>query len=197
MKDEDLIKKVIFVAVCISISACLQVFSDWFIYWRPALLTEFWRLWTAHWVHVGWIHFLLNMLAFACLPFIFPHARTRHMTLLLMVLSPFISLMFYWFMPHIEAYAGLSGVLHGMYVAVAIVYLKYPKERNFAVLVLALIVIKIIWENTWGNSRTAQLIGSPVLVEAHWLGALGGILAGSAYLLKQKLKYEKVDKINR
>ena len=196
MNDKNLMKKVIFIAACISISASLQVFSDLFIYWRESLLTEFWRLWTAHWVHVGWMHFLLNMLAFACLPFIFPHAKTRQLTILLLLLSPFISLMFYFFMPDIEAYAGLSGVLHGMYVAVALVDLKYPKERNFAVLVLILVGVKLVWENTWGNSGTAQLIGSPVLVEAHWLGALGGVLLGCAYLLKARLKSNTVDKIN-
>ncbi|WP_130803396.1 rhombosortase [Acinetobacter ihumii] len=194
MNDKNLIKKVIFIAVCISISASLQVFSDAFIYWRESLPEQFWRLWTAHWVHVGWMHFFLNMLAFACLPFIFPHAKTRLLTILLLLLSPFISLMFFFFMPQIEAYAGLSGVLHGMYVAVALVDLKYPKERNFALLVLALVSMKLIWENTWGNSSTAQLIGSPVLVEAHWLGALGGVLLGGTYILKAKLKSGKVTK---
>lgn len=64
MKDHVLNSKVLLVAVCISISACLQVFPDTFIYyWRESLLGEFWRLWTAHWVHVGWVHFLLNMMA--------------------------------------------------------------------------------------------------------------------------------------
>lgn len=64
-------KKIIFIAVFMSLAACLQVFADHFIYWRPALLQEFWRLWTAHWVHVGWVHYLLNILAFACLPLFF------------------------------------------------------------------------------------------------------------------------------
>ncbi len=60
MKDHVLNSKVLLVAVCISISACLQVFPDTFIYWRESLLGEFWRLWTAHWVHVGWVHFLFK-----------------------------------------------------------------------------------------------------------------------------------------
>ena len=73
-------------------------------------------------------------------------------------------------MPNIEAYAGLSGVLHGAYVAVACVHLQYKRERGFAALVLFLILAKLVWENTIGNSGTAELIGSPVLVEAHLLG---------------------------
>ncbi|NAS10222.1 rhombosortase [Acinetobacter haemolyticus] len=183
MKDQIWIRKVILIAVCVSVAACLQVFTDHFIYWKSSLLTEFWRLWTAHWVHVGWMHFLLNMLAFACLPFIFPHVRNWHLVALLLLLPPFISLVFYYYLPYIDAYAGLSGVLHGLYTAVSIVYLQYQNERKFAVLVLVLIAAKLIWENTFGQSGTAQLIGSPVLTEAHLIGAIGGVLCGSGYLL--------------
>ena len=187
MKDKT-IKKIIFIAFCLSVSACLQVFSDYFIYWRADLPSEFWRFWTAHWVHVGWMHYLLNVLAFACLPFIFPHTKNLDLLLLIVFLSPFISLVFYFFFVYIEAYAGLSGVLHGMYVAVALSYLRFPKERKFALLVLGLIVLKLIWENTFGSTQTAQLIGSPVLVEAHWIGALGGVIAIVAYLSIRKYK---------
>ncbi|HAV3581091.1 rhombosortase [Acinetobacter baumannii] len=188
MKDHVLNKKVLLVAGCISVSACLQVFPDYFIYWRENLLGEFWRLWTAHWVHVGWIHFLLNIMAFACLPFIFPHTKVWHILSLLFLLPPFISLVFYFYLPNIDAYAGLSGVLHGLYTAVALVYLQYRKERNFAFLVLGLIVAKLIWENTFGQTGTAQLIGSPVLTEAHLYGAIGGAIFGGCYWLIQRFK---------
>ena len=186
MKDQIWVRKVILIAVCISISAFLQVFADHFIYWKPDLLTEFWRLWTAHWVHVGWMHFFLNMLAFSFLPFIFPHARNWHLCALLLVLPPFISLAFYFYLPYIEAYAGLSGVLHGLYTAVSLVYLQYPQERKFAILVLVLIAMKIVWENTFGQTGTAQLIGSPVLTEAHLIGAIGGLFCGLGYSLLRK-----------
>lgn len=188
MKDQIWIRKVILIAVCISISASLQVFADHFIYWKPSVLVEVWRLWTAHWVHVGWMHFFLNMLVFACLPFIFPHARNRHLVWLLLLLPPFISLIFYFYFPYIEAYAGLSGVLHGLYTAVSLVYLKYPKERTFAILVLVLIFAKLVWENTFGQTGTAQLIGSPVLTEAHLIGAIGGVFCGLGYLLLKRIK---------
>ena len=183
MKDQFLIQKIIFLAVVASLSACLQVFSDHFIYWDTSLLHEFWRLWTAHWVHVGWVHYFLNMLAFACLPFIFPRVRVWHFVLLLLFLSPLISLSFYYFLPDIEAYAGLSGVLHGAYVAIAIVHLRYGEERGFAGLVLGLILAKLIWENTMGSSSTAEMIGSPTLVEAHLLGVIWGAILAVIYLL--------------
>ena len=194
MKDQVWIRKVILIAICVSISACLQVFADHFIYWRPNLLGEFWRLWTAHWVHVGWVHFLLNMMAFACLPFIFPHVRNWHLWALLLILPPFISLIFYLYLPYIDAYAGLSGVLHGLYTAVGLVYLKYKSERKFAILVLSLIAVKLAWENTFGQTGTAQLIGSPVLTEAHLIGAIGGVLCGLGYLVLKRFKTWKLRK---
>lgn len=72
MQDQHLRRKIIFLAAFVSLSASLQIFNDAFIYWQESLLGEFWRLWTAHWVHVGWAHYFLNILAFICLPFIFP-----------------------------------------------------------------------------------------------------------------------------
>ena len=102
---------------------------------------------------------------------------------LLLILPPLISLSFYYFLGDIEAYAGLSGVLHGMFTAIAIVHLLYRKERMFASLVLFLILGKLIWENTFGESATAELIGSPVLVEAHLLGVIWGIVIAALYLI--------------
>ena len=95
MHDQFLNRKIILIAFVVSISACLQIFKDQFIYWRVDIFPEIWRLWTAHWVHVGWIHFALNMLAFMCLPFIFPRARVWHFVALLLILPPLISLSFY------------------------------------------------------------------------------------------------------
>ena len=101
MKDPFLMRKIVFIAIAVSFSACLQVFSDAFIYWQSDLLHQFWRLWTAHWVHVGWIHYVLNMLAFACLPFIFPRVKVWHFVALLLLLPPLISLSFYYGFPEI------------------------------------------------------------------------------------------------
>ena len=56
---------------CLSFSEFAN-FNDAFIYWQESLLREFWRLWTAHWVHVGWAHYFLNILAFICYLSFFP-----------------------------------------------------------------------------------------------------------------------------
>ena len=74
-----------------------------------------------------------------------------------------------------------TAAITGAYVAVALVHLSYAHERKFAAGVLGLIVLKLIWENTIGNTSTAELIGSPVLIEAHLLGALWGMLLAAIY----------------
>ncbi|MDM1764789.1 MULTISPECIES: rhombosortase [unclassified Acinetobacter] len=187
MNDLQWKKRITLIASCICISACLQIFQAQFIYWRYSFFSEIWRWWTAHWVHVGWIHFLLNIIAFACFPFIFPHTQNRFIIVLLLVLAPLCSLTFYYLYPNIEAYAGLSGILHGLYVAAAFFYLKFRKERNFALLVLFLVMAKLAWENTFGQIGTAQLIGSPVLVEAHLVGAFWGAICAVIYLGYQQI----------
>ncbi|WP_436917289.1 rhombosortase [Acinetobacter schindleri] len=183
MHDHYLRNKIVFLAVFVAFCAWLQIFKDSFIFWQASLISEPWRLWTAHWVHVGWTHYFLNMLAFICLPFIFPRVSVWNFVSILLVLPPLISLSFYYFLPDIEAYAGLSGVLHSAYAAVACVHLLYKKERSFAALVLFLIFAKLVWENTIGSEGTAQLIGSPVLVEAHLLGVIWGIVVANLYII--------------
>ena len=91
---------------------------------------------------------------------------------------------FYFLFPDVEAYAGLSGVLHGLYIACAVYGLQFKKERKFALLVIVLVMAKISWENIFGSTQTAELIGSPVLVEAHLLGTIFGVFGALAYMLQ-------------
>ena len=187
MKDQFFLQKIIFLASFASLSACLQIFSNIFVYWQPSLLHEFWRLWTGHWVHVGWIHYFLNIFAFICLPFIFPRVRIWQFIIILLFLSPLISLSFFYLLPNIEAYAGLSGVLHGAYVCIAITHIVYARDRGFASFVLVIILAKLFWENTFGSQGTAELIGSPVLVEAHLLGVIWGMLLAAFNLMMNRI----------
>lgn len=89
-------------------------------------------------------------------------------------------------LPHAEVhgYLGLSGVLHGLFVAGAVGLLLRPAPagdraaRGEGALLLALLVGKLLWEQTVGplpGSETAT--EGAVIVEAHLYGALGGLLA--------------------
>ena len=166
----------------------LQLDMNTFIYQRDLMTGEPWRWWTAHWVHVGWRHYALNMLAFLSLPFIFPQLQRQTLLLGLLVLPPLLSAGLYELLPAVQAYAGLSGILHGIFVVAAIESLFIQRERKFAILVLVCVALKIGFEKWMGYSETAQLIQAPVLIESHQIGVLTGIIF---ILLKTVICYLK------
>jgi rhomboid family GlyGly-CTERM serine protease len=176
-------KTVIFLLVFVIFSAALQLGMNHFIYHRADMLGEPWRWWTANWVHVGWRHYMLNMLAFVFIAFVFPHVTARSLGYCLLVFSPLLTIALYVCMPDIYAYAGLSGILHGIYIYIALQSLAIPRERKFAMLVLVCIFLKVGWEKLNGFSETAQLIQTPVLLESHQIGLLIGIVASIAQYL--------------
>lgn len=188
-------QKVLLVAVSAILAAILQFVPEYFIYLRAEMATQPWRFLTAHWVHVGWIHYLLNLIAFICFPFIFPKIRVLFLVLLIIFVPILMSLAFYLLYPRVDAYAGFSGVLHGLYGVAAIMSLKYVKERPFATIILLGLAAKLLWEATVGElSATIRLIGSPILIEAHQLGVLMSLIMLIILLfLKKRLPIKLLD----
>jgi rhomboid family GlyGly-CTERM serine protease len=172
-----------FIILSMVFFAVLQLFQNMLIYQYDLFWKQPWRGWTGHWVHVGWIHYVLNILALICLPFLFPNIKKKVLITLLIILPPLLSCCFYLFYPQIFAYAGLSGVLHGLFIFCAIVNLPQPDERKFASLVLLLILAKISWEFFFGALQTEQLIGHPVLTQAHLLGVVFGSICAILSLI--------------
>ena len=176
-------------AYCV-MAALLQLYMPQFMYQRDLMPTEPWRWWTAQWVHVGWRHYLLNVFAFLCLPFIFPYLGRVALMWAVLVLSPLLSISLYWLCPQIIAYAGLSGVLHALYAWAALDSLlihnpqktflfkgswQLTSEQKFAALLFIGVVLKVVAEKWMGHSQTEQFIQAPVLIEAHQIGLVLGI----------------------
>ena len=209
-------KKFQLVIACAVLFALLQLWMPQFIYQRDVMTSEPWRWWTAQWVHVGWRHYLLNMMALTCLPFIFPQSGRFKLLSALLVLSPMVSLGLYWFFPTVYAYAGLSGVLHGLYTWAALMVL-FPShasfshtwfhnvsvrhqqtnghpmniqsqssmqhlsrdvvpEKKFALFLLLAVIVKVLVEKKIGHTDTERLIGAHVLIQAHQIGLVVGII---------------------
>jgi len=161
----------------VSMLVC-QLFFNQAIYLRTELWSQPWRLWTAHWVHITLLHWLFNAAALVLLPEIFWRARPRLFVLLWFVLPVTISLMFCFFLPNLTAYAGLSGVLHGIYLALALDAIRSSvlAERRMGWLISAGAVGKVAFEAYSGSSQTAELIGANVILAAHQYGAVLGVL---------------------
>jgi len=158
--------------------------GEHFQYQRNAIAQgQVWRPLTGHLVHLGAMHFLLNLFGLLILwQLTAPWLRSGEKLLALLGSMLLISLGLYLFFPQVSWYRGLSGTLHGLWCAGALLGLK--REKGLASILLILLVIKLAWEILAGPTPfTASLSGGPVLIQAHWLGAGAGLLMAASLLL--------------
>ena len=143
---------------------------------------ELYRLATGHLVHLDWPHLLLN-LAGLLLVWILVGDRYRAMRWLVIaaVSAGTIDALFWWSIPELRWYVGLSGVLHGLLVAGAIGL--FPARRGEAVVLLVVVVAKLTYEHLFGPMpMSADSAGGGVITEAHLYGAVGGAAAAVVLL---------------
>ena len=136
---------------------------------------EIWRLVTAHWVHVGWLHLLLNGLGLMiCVSLTRPGWSIRRWLTNSITMALGISLMLTLYNPEVSDYAGYSGVLYGLYLLAAINL--FSGDRLVAGLIIAAIVIKVFMEQFQiYDFNTGDIIGARVIVDAHLYGLLMAI----------------------
>lgn len=151
--------------------------ETWLRYDRVTILEgELWRILSAHIMHLTWNHLFMNVAGLLFIFFFFGNLLTQKQWLGIMVFSAlFISLVLLWTQPELRWYVGLSGVLHGLFIAGGIADIKVrPKE---AFLFLAFIIGKLIYEQLMGPlPGSEESAGGPVLVDAHFYGAIAGLI---------------------
>jgi rhomboid family GlyGly-CTERM serine protease len=160
----------------------------WLRYERAAVLDgEVWRLLTGHLVHLGWAHLAMNLAGLGLIWLLFGRVYSAlQWTVLFVACALGISLGFMLFRPELVWYVGLSGVLHGLFVAGAVagIFAGYRAEW----LLLGLLVLKLFWEQYFGPlASTEQMIGGLVIVDAHLYGALIGLGGGLALRLAARI----------
>lgn len=172
-----LILPAIIAAICISIALAGEPVAEALRYDANAIHNgEIWRLVTAHFVHLGWSHLWLNMGGLLLVFVFFAQCISIRYWLLCLALSSLgISLLIYFFNPEIIWYVGLSGVLHALFVLGGIADIQYRKWEGigFTLLILAKVSYEQIAGPLPGSEETA---GGPVLVDAHFYGAIIGLL---------------------
>ncbi len=148
-------------------------------------LSEPWRLLTGNLVHLGWSHFFLNILGLALIWGLFWNCFETYKWVIITLISGLaVGLGLYFLNPELVWYVGLSGLLHGLFVAGAVGGIRRGDRRE-AILLVA-IVGKLIWEQAYGAMPgTADMAGGPVIVDAHLYGAIGGAMI--AILIKPRL----------
>ena len=157
--------------------ALLQTIGpEYFRYQRDWTSTgEIWRIVTAHWVHVGWLHLLLNGLGLViCVSLTKPGWSIRRWLTVSITMATGISIMLTLFNPEVRDYAGYSGILYGLYVLAA--SSLFSGDRLIAGLIIAAIVIKVFMEQfQFYDFNTGNIIGARVVVDAHLYGLLMAI----------------------
>lgn len=142
---------------------------------------EVWRVLTAHLVHLNRLHLLINLLGlllvcelqWGALPL-------RHGIGLLGFSGAAISASLWWLHPELVWYAGLSGVLHGLWAGCVLFGLRPALNASLhsRLPYLAgafLLAAKLLMEFRCGASEnTAHLIGGGVVTASHFYGALDG-----------------------
>lgn len=142
-------------------------------YERAAVLGgQAWRLLSAHVVHLSWFHCLMNvggLMLFAA--FAAGGCCWRACLRAMLVLAMGVSLLMMATLPQATNYAGLSGVLYGMFI-----WLLAPRAwrgDRLALLALLALFARIGWQMYHPTSESQRaLLGGDVMAEAHLYGAL-------------------------
>ena len=161
-----------YVGLLVVIMVLLQVIGPEFFRYESNWISSgnIWRPFTAHLVHVGWLHVLLNLSGLVfCVVLTSPGWSFRKWFWFSACLASGISCMLTYFSPEVGYYAGYSGILFGLFLLAAVSL--FPRDRLVASLVIAGIISRVLMEQfEFYNFNTSELIGAPVVVDAHLYG---------------------------
>lgn len=166
-------------------------------YRRDAIASEPWRLLTGHLVHLGWLHVLLNCAAWLAVANLYRHELgARRQLALLVASSLLISVALLLWEPQLAWYRGLSGVLHALFCAGAVLWICPPggdetrsRGRWLAWALLAGGWLKVLAESAGGaRFSPASWLDAPVATRAHLYGAAAGTLLAAALAAAMRLR---------
>ena len=170
--------------VCLPLALVGLNASSRLAYNRSAIFEagQYWRLLTAHLVHTNFAHALLNLAAWL---FVFwlakNHLSIQQWEIGFLLCAVGVDIGLWWCSPNVQWYVGLSGLLHGLLVLSVLMVWRYERAPIF--LVLPGMAVKLLWEQTQGALPSSNIIGHPVIVDAHLFGALSGVLCALLYAL--------------
>ena len=135
---------------------------------------QWWRLLTAHVIHLGYEHALLDVAGLALMWVLFASDYRWRGWLLIIGLSVVGVDAGLWLLSTTtQWYVGSSGVLHGVLAAGTAAHLKARQADGWVL--AAFLVGKLLYEQSLGALPLTA--GGAVIVDAHLYGAVGGALA--------------------
>ena len=177
-------QKRLLVPLTLALTAVIFVFFDdlghaGFRLDRAAIADGEWlRLVSGHFVHLSYAHFGLNIAGLVLVWALVGNALSGWQWLLVVLLSiASISAGLLLWLPALDWYVGLSGLLHGLLVAGLVA--SWQQRRPELRLLAAILLLKLAWEALVGPMPgSGGIAGGPVVTESHLFGALGGLVAG-------------------
>lgn len=145
---------------------------------------QYWRVITAHFVHLNFYHALMNLAAAALILSMFSEFITAFWWVCLtLFLSLCVSLGLYFFDHNVHYYVGFSGVLYGLWMCGALICLRHIPFISAAI---CCVLIYTVWQQQAENFDTGYLdgwINGQVIVNAHLYGFVSGIICALLYWL--------------
>lgn len=144
-------------------------------YDRAALAAgEWWRLLTAHFVHLTFRHAALDLAGLVLLWALFARDLSPARWAIVLLTAALAIDCGLWFLdPGVVWYLGISGVLHGALAAGAFVRLRRGEVEGW--LLAGLLLAKLVYEQIHGAMPFSG--DMRVIVDAHLYGTLGGLAA--------------------
>lgn len=139
--------------------------------WERTALADgqIWRWITAHLVHLSTMHCLSNLLGLLLIcEFIWDELGLAEACALCLGSAVGTSLLLGWLSPEIQWYAGLSGVLHGLWSGCALAWFFRTGDLRAAA-ALVLLALKLVLP---AYADTTM----PVVTAAHGYGAVSGVI---------------------
>lgn len=166
--------------------------AESFEYRRVLTAREPWRLFTGHFVHLGFVHALLNCVALVLLGRLFADRLKPPVFFGILAAAPvLISLLFLATLPELHWYRGLSGALHALFFAGCVVWIGTTAGRARWLPVAALIggTVKVLFEQPWdGSFPVHEVLRVAVVPQAHLIGAIVGTATGLLLRMRQQGK---------
>ena len=158
---------------------------DWLRFDRDAIAGgEFWRVITAHFVHLDASHLVLNLAGLALIAYLVGRSLPlAEWALTLAVACITVSAGLWALLPDLERYVGLSGVLHGLLTAGLVATIGRWSIDSWVVAVA--VAAKLLYEQVSGPLPSSEgLTGGSVIVDAHLYGAVSGCITGAVAAIR-------------
>ena len=160
----------------------------WLRYERESIAGgEVWRLVSGNLVHADVTHIGWNLLGLAIVVVLVgTELPARRWLLVTLASAVAVGAGLYLLSPTVEWYLGFSGVLHGLLLAGLLA--QWQRSRSATTIAVAgLLIAKLGYEQVAGPLPFVASTGSdlPVVHAAHTYGAIGGLVAGSSFLVRR------------